>query len=48
MKEVVVDYRDVSRQSQALDEMLAYTQGERRIPVIVEQDRVRIGFAGGT
>jgi len=31
-----------------LDEMLRHTDGERRVPVLVENGRVSIGFGGGT
>jgi len=31
-----------------LKSMLVYTHGEREVPVIVEEGRVTIGFAGGS
>jgi len=42
-----VEYRDVKADSEALEEMLGQTGGQRRIPVIVEGDRVEVGFGGG-
>jgi hypothetical protein len=31
-----------------MKEMLKYSNGERRVPVIVEQGKVTIGFEGNT
>ena len=31
-----------------LDEMLRYSKGVRDVPVIVEDDKVSIGYAGGS
>lgn len=41
-----VEYLNVLRDPAALDRMLALTGGKRRVPVIVEGDRVTIGFGG--
>jgi arsenate reductase-like glutaredoxin family protein len=31
-----------------MDSMLEYSDGTRKVPVIVDQDNVTIGFNGGT
>ncbi|MCK9375973.1 MAG: glutaredoxin family protein [Syntrophobacterales bacterium] len=41
-----VIYRDVQEDGQALEEMLRLTQGNRRIPVMLEGDKLSIGFGG--
>jgi hypothetical protein len=38
----------VKKDPKGLERMLALTRGRREVPVIVEGDRVTIGFAGGT
>jgi len=30
-----------------MDEMLVYSKGARKVPVIVDGDKVTIGYAGG-
>jgi glutaredoxin 3 len=42
----LTEYIDVTRDSTAFDRMLVHSQGKRRVPVIVEGDRVTIGFGG--
>jgi glutaredoxin len=42
------DYINVRRDPAGLDRMLGFTGGRRDVPVIVEQGRVTVGFAGGT
>lgn len=37
---------DVQEDAEKLKEMLALTGGKRQVPVIVEGDRVTVGFAG--
>lgn len=37
---------DIDESPQKLDEMLTFSKGEMRVPVIIEGDRVTIGFAG--
>jgi glutaredoxin len=37
---------DVGADSTKLEEMLKYSKGKRQIPVIVEGDKVTIGFGG--
>lgn len=41
-----MEYHNVLEDEQALQRMLEYSGGERRVPVIVENDRVTIGFGG--
>jgi glutaredoxin len=38
----------VKKDKTKLDEMLEYSQGKRKVPVIVEGDKVTIGFNGQT
>jgi len=39
-------YYDVRAEPAKLDEMLKYSKGVKRVPVIVEEDTVTIGYAG--
>jgi len=39
-------YFDVKDERARLDEMLKFSKGERRVPVIVEDGKVTIGFGG--
>jgi len=39
-------YIDVTKKRADLDRMLQYSKGKREVPVIVEQERVTIGFGG--
>ena len=39
-------YRDVRADPQALAEMLRLSQGNRRVPVLVEDGEVSLGFGG--
>jgi glutaredoxin len=44
---VAFQYVNVKKNQADLDRMLTYTQGQRRVPVIVEDDRrVTVGFGG--
>ncbi len=43
-----VIYHDVLSDPARLDEMLQYSSGDRRVPVIVEQGNVTIGYHGKT
>jgi glutaredoxin 3 len=43
---VPVEYVNVKKSRADLERMLGYSGGERRVPVIVEGDRVTIGFGG--
>ena len=45
-KGVAVDYVNVKRDPAALERMLALTGGQRRVPVIVDDGEVSIGFGG--
>jgi glutaredoxin 3 len=42
------DYFDVKQNSQKMDEMLKFSNGKRKVPVIVEGPKVTVGFAGGS
>jgi glutaredoxin 3 len=42
------EYVNVKKNAADLERMLGYSKGERRVPVIVEDGKVTIGFAGGT
>jgi len=39
---------NVDQDPERLKEMLAYSGGKRQVPVIVEGEKVRIGFAGNS
>ena len=39
-------YINVDEDPKKLEEMLAYSGGKTQVPVIVEGDKVRVGFAG--
>ena len=41
-----MDYFNVLSDSGKLDEMLKYSNGSRKVPVIVEGDKVTTGFGG--
>ncbi len=41
-------YVNVDEDPERLQEMLSYTGGTMQVPVIVEGETVRIGFAGST
>ncbi len=43
-----VEYHDVRQDADKLKDMLEYSDGKRKVPVIVDQDKVTIGFNGGT
>ena len=43
-----VQYFDVGSDADQLKTMLKYSEGVRKVPVIVDQDNVTIGFNGGT
>ena len=36
----------MKKSASQLDEMLVHTKGERKVPVIVEEGRVTVGFGG--
>jgi glutaredoxin len=40
------DYFDVKLDAAKLDEMLKYSRGQRSVPVIVEGDKVSVGYGG--
>jgi hypothetical protein len=41
-------YYDVQADSSKLNDMMMYTKGVRKVPVIVEYDKVSIGYEGGS
>jgi hypothetical protein len=43
---LTVIFRDVKADAQAMAEMLRFTQGNRKVPVLVEGEQVSIGFGG--
>jgi glutaredoxin len=45
---VAFEYVNVKKNRQDLDRMLAYSKGGREVPVVVEGDKVTIGWAGGS
>jgi glutaredoxin len=43
---VVFEYINVKKNPAELERMLGFSSGRRVVPVIVEDDRVTIGFGG--
>jgi len=43
-----VEYYDVRYDADKLKDMMEYSDGKRKVPVIVDQDKVTIGFNGGS
>jgi glutaredoxin 3 len=43
---VPFEYFNVKKQAAELERMLQFSKGRREVPVIVEGDRVTIGFGG--
>jgi len=41
-----IEYFDVLSDKEKLNEMLEYSDGARKVPIIVDQDKVSIGFNG--
>jgi len=41
-----VEYYDVKKNVTRLDEMLSYSKGKRDVPVIVEGEKVTVGYGG--
>ena len=41
-----VDYRDVVQDPGLLDEMMKFSKGKRQVPVIVDGEKVKIGYGG--
>jgi glutaredoxin 3 len=46
VKSVPVEYHNVKKSPAALERMLVYSKGVRKVPVIVEGAQVTIGFGG--
>jgi glutaredoxin 3 len=42
------EYFDVKIDAAKLDEMLKFSKGARKVPVIVEDGKVSIGYEGGS
>lgn len=45
-RKIAFEYVNVKKSAADLDRMLTYSKGQRRVPVIVEGDKVTIGFGG--
>ena len=45
-KDADVEYIDVIENSESLETMLKLTDGNRRVPVIVDGENIAIGFGG--
>jgi len=45
-RKVAFDYKNVKKDPVAMKEMLAWSDGQRLVPVIVRDGRVEIGFGG--
>ena len=43
-----MEYYDVRYDDDKMEEMLKYSDGKRRVPIIVDQGEVTIGFDGKT
>jgi len=43
-----LEYVNVFSGDDKMEAMLKYSQGERKVPVIVENENVTIGYQGGT
>ena len=43
-----VEYFDVLSQSDKLDTMLKYSSGKRKVPVIIDEGKILIGYNGKT
>ena len=45
-RDIDVEYIDVRQSRAAMEHMLGYSSGHRRVPVIVDDGKVTIGFGG--
>lgn len=45
-RQVKFEYVNVKKSAADLERMLSYSKGQRRVPVIVEDGKVTIGFGG--
>ena len=45
-RQVAFEYVNVQKNAANLERMLAFSKGRRAVPVIVDGDRVTIGFGG--
>ena len=46
-KGIEVDYVDIFSSQDKLESMLKYSGGERKVPVIVDQGKITVGYQGG-
>lgn len=47
-RNVPFEYRNVAHDPAALQQMLQYSGGQQRVPVIVENGRATVGYQGDT
>jgi glutaredoxin len=45
---VTFEYVDVTRDKAGLQRMLTYAHGKRNVPVIVDNEKVILGYGGGS
>jgi len=45
-RQIAFEYVNVKKSAADLERMLTFSQGQRRVPVIVEGGKVTIGFGG--
>jgi glutaredoxin len=45
-KKANVEYFDVLTSKEQLDRMMKYSRGKRQVPVIVEDEKVSVGYGG--
>ena len=45
-RDIDVEYIDVKKSRAGMERMLGYSGGHRRVPVIVDEGKVDIGFGG--
>ncbi len=43
-----VEYVNVTKDTDGLERMLRYSKGRRDVPVIVEDEKVILGYGGGS
>ena len=43
-----IEYHDVILDKNKLNKMLIYSKGERRIPVIIDGEKITVGYEGKT
>ena len=45
-RDIAVEYIDVKKDCAGMEQMLGYSGGHRRVPVIVDEGKVTIGWGG--